>query len=130
MYCCCIAASGTWSEDLVWGTHSPWLKSPPLKLEFWLFTHNSLVFINSHWYQYQAIRNLHVDFRDNVGGWGYKINIFSHFGPDVSSPGLTLVPTGIIKPRNLLKKLSKHERRQTNGYRMRFIVNFNQRIAM
>ena len=28
------------------------------------------------------------------------------------------------------KKLSKLERRQTNGYRMRFIVNFNQRIAM
>ena len=69
-----------------------------------------------------------VDSRDNVSGWGYEINIFSHFGPDLSSPGLTLVPTGIIKPRNLLKKLSKHERRQTNGYRMRFIVNFNQRL--
>ena len=68
--------------------------------------------------------------RDKVGGWGYETNIISHFGPDLSSPGLTLVPTGIIKPRNLLKKLSKHERRQTNGYRMRFIVNFNQRIAM
>ena len=60
----------------------------------------------------------------------HEINIFSHFGPDLSSPGLTLVPTGIIKPRNLLKKLSKRERRQTNGYRMRFIVNFNQRIVM
>ena len=58
-----------------------------------------------------------VDSWDNVGGWGYKINVFSHFGPDLSSPGLTLVPTGIIKPRNLLKKLSKRERRQTNGYR-------------
>ena len=65
-----------------------------------------------------------------MGGWGYEINVFSHFGPDLSSPGLTLVPTGIIKPRNLLKKLSKCERRQTNGYRMRFIVNFNQRIPM
>ena len=61
LYCCCIAAGGTWSEDLVWGTHSPWLKSPPLNLEFWLFTHNSLVFNNSHWYQYQPIGNLHVD---------------------------------------------------------------------
>ena len=60
----------------------------------------------------------------------HEINVFFHFAPDLSSPGLTLVPTGIIKPRNLLKKLSKHERRQTNDYRMRFIVNFNQRIAM
>ena len=65
-----------------------------------------------------------------MGDWGYEINVFSHFGPDLSSPGLTLVPTGIIKPRNMLKKLSKCERRQTNGNRMRFIVNFNQRIAM
>ena len=48
-----------------------------------------------------------VDSRDNVGGWGYEINAFSHFGPDLSSPGLTLVPTGIIKPRNLLKKAVK-----------------------
>ena len=39
-----------------------------------------------------------------MGGGGYEINVFSHFGPDLSSPGLTLVPTGIIKPRNLLKK--------------------------
>ena len=60
----------------------------------------------------------------------HKINVFSHFGPDLSSPGLTLVPTGIIKSRNWLKKLSKCERRQTNGYRMRFFVNFNQRIVM
>ena len=60
-----------------------------------------------------------------MGGLGYKITVFSHFGPDLSSPGLTLVPTGIIKPRNLLKKLSKCERRQTNGYEMRFIVNLN-----
>ena len=60
----------------------------------------------------------------------HEINVFSHFGPDLSSPGLTLVPTGIIKPRNLLKKLSKRERRQTNGYRMRFIVNFNQRVTI
>ena len=73
---------------------------------------------------------VNVDSGDNVGDWGYEINVFSHFGPDLSSPGLTLVPTGIIKPRNLLKKLSKRERRQTNGYRMRFIVNFIQRIAM
>ena len=61
----------------------------------------------------------------------HEINVFSHLRPDLSSPGLTLVPTGIIKPRNLLKKkLSKCERRQTNGYKMRFIVNLNQRIAM
>ena len=73
---------------------------------------------------------VNVDSRDNVGGWGYKINVFSHFGHDLSSPGLTLVPTGIIKPRNLLKMLSKRERRQTNGYRMRFIVNFNQKMTM
>ena len=66
----------------------------------------------------------------SVGTWGYEITIFSHFGHDQTSPGLTLVPTVIIKPRNLLKKLSKHERRQTNGYKMRFIVNLNQRIAM
>ena len=39
---------------------------PTLNLEFWLFTHNSLVFNNSHWYQYQAIGNLHVDY---VGTW-------------------------------------------------------------
>ena len=39
----------------------------------------------------------------------HEINVFFHFGPDLSSPGLTLVPTGIIKPRNLLKKLSKCE---------------------
>ena len=45
-----------------------------------------------------------ADSRDNVGGWGYEINVFSHFGPDLSSPGLTLVPRGIIKPRILLKK--------------------------
>ena len=60
----------------------------------------------------------------------HEINVLSHFEPDLSSPGLTLVPTGIIKTRNLLKKLSKHEKRQTNGYRMRFIVNFNQRLTM
>ena len=60
----------------------------------------------------------------------HEITIFPHFGHDQSSPGLTLVPTGIIKPRNLLKKLSKHERRQTNGYKLRFIVNLNQRNAM
>ena len=24
-----------------------------------------------------------VDSGDNVGGWGYEINIFSHFGPDL-----------------------------------------------
>ena len=60
----------------------------------------------------------------------HEINVLSHFEPDLSSPGLTLVPTGIIKPRNLLKKLSKCERRQTNGYRMRFIVNFNQRMTL
>ena len=34
----------------------------------------------------------------------HEITIFSHFGHDQSSPGLSLVPTGIIKPRNLLKK--------------------------
>ena len=34
----------------------------------------------------------------------HEINVFSHFELDLSSPGLTLVPTGIIKPRNLLKK--------------------------
>ena len=67
MYCCCIAAGGTWSKNLIWGTHSPWWKFPPLNLEFWLFTHNSLVFNNSHWYQYQAIGNLH---EDSVGTWG------------------------------------------------------------
>ena len=128
MYCCCIAAGDTWSEDLVWGTHSPWLKSPPLNLEFWLFIHNSLVFINSHWYQYQPIGKLHVDSRGLCGWLGIQNKRFLQL--DLSSPGLTLVPTGIIKPRNLLKKLSKHERRQTNGYRMRFIVKFNQRMTM
>ena len=60
----------------------------------------------------------------------HEITVFSPFGNDLSSPGLTLVPTGIIKPRNLLKKLSKCERRRTNGYKKRFIVNLNQRIAM
>ena len=60
----------------------------------------------------------------------HKITIFFHFEHDQSSPGLSLVPIGIIKPRNLLKKVSKHERRQTNGYKMRFIVNLNQRNAM
>ena len=104
MYCCCIAAGGTWSKDLVWGTHSSWLKFPPLNLEFWLFTHNSLVFNNSHWYQYQAIGNLLVDSRDNVGGWGYEINVFSHFGPDLSSPGLDTGTNRNHKTKEFAKK--------------------------
>ena len=62
--------------------------------------------------------------------FSHEIAIFSHFGHDQSSPGLSLVPIGILKPRNLPKKLSKRERRQTNGYQMRFIVNFNWKHAM
>ena len=37
----------------------------------------------------------------------HEINVFSHFGPNLSSPGLTLVPTGIIKTKEFAKKAVK-----------------------
>ena len=52
------------------------------------------------------------------------------FGQHPSSTGLSLVPTRIVKTGYLPKKLSKCEKRQTNGYMMRFIVNLNQRNAL
>ena len=45
----------------------------------------------------------------------HEITVFLHFGHDQSSPGLTLVPTGIIKTKEFAKKAVKM-RKETNKW--------------
>ena len=76
-------------------------------------------------------KKIFVDYKGLCGWLGIRNK---HFLPLWALSEFTWIDTGTNRNHKTKefaqKKLSKHERRQTNGYRMRFIVNFNQRIAM
>ena len=61
------------------------------------------------------------------GGLGTHRRWFLLIWAHPSSTGLSLVPTRMFKTGYLPKKLSKHGKRQTTGYRMIFIEDLNQR---